>query len=141
MMKELDIGAIADLSGVSPSALRYYEKKGLIKPVGRNGLRRQYHENVLGKLQLIALGQAAGFTLNEIASMFGTEGEIVLNREQLNQRSSEIDATIRKLQLLSRGLKHVAQCTQPVHTDCEEFQRVVAKGLRLVGFSSCRRER
>lgn len=141
MMKELDIGAIAELSGVSPSALRYYEKKGLIKPVGRNGLRRQYHENVLGKLQLIALGQAAGFTLDEIASMFGTEGKIALDREQLNQRSREIDATIRKLQLLSRGLKHVAQCKQPEHTDCEEFKRVVAKGLRLVGFSSCRTQR
>jgi len=133
MMKELDIGAIADLSGVSPSALRYYEKKGLIKPVGRNGLRRQYHENVLSKLQLIALGQAAGFTLDEIASMFGTEGKVVLDRDRLNQRSRQIDATIRKLQLLSRGLKHVAHCTQPEHTDCEEFKRVVAKGLRRVG--------
>jgi len=133
MTKELDIGEIAALAGVTPSALRYYEKKGLIKPVGRNGLRRQYHENVLSKLQLIALGQAAGFTLDEIASMFGTEGKIALDRERLNQRSREIDATIRKLQLLSRGLKHVAQCTQPEHIDCEEFKSVVAKGLRLVG--------
>ncbi|MGG6138615.1 MerR family DNA-binding transcriptional regulator [Pantoea allii] len=39
-MKELDIREIADLTGVTPSALRYYEKKELIKPVGRNGLRR-----------------------------------------------------------------------------------------------------
>lgn len=141
MMKELDIGTIADLSGFSPSALRYYEKKGLIKPVGRNGLRRQYHENVLDKLQLITLGQAAGFTLDEIASMFGTGSKIALDRERLNQRSREIDATIRKLQLLSRGLKHVAQCTQPEHTDCEEFKRVVAKGLRLARFTSSRMER
>lgn len=133
MIKELDIGVVAELAGVTASALRYYEKKGLIKPVGRNGLRRQYHENVLSKLQLITLGQAAGFTLDEIASMFGTEGKIALDRERLSQRSREIDATIRKLQLLSRGLKHVAQCTQPVHTDCEEFKRVIAKGLKLVG--------
>lgn len=51
-MKELDIREIADLTGVTPSALRYYEKKELIKPVGRNGLRRQYNENVINKLQL-----------------------------------------------------------------------------------------
>ena len=56
-MKALDIREIADLSGINPSALRYYEKKGLIQPVGRNGLRRQYHQNVLNKLQLITLGR------------------------------------------------------------------------------------
>jgi DNA-binding transcriptional MerR regulator len=111
-MKELDIREIADLSGISPSALRYYEKRGLIQPVGRNGLRRQYHENVLNKLQLITLGQAAGFSLDDIAAM--------------------IDNTIRRLQLLSRGLKHAARCTQPEHTECEEFQKIVSRGLRLV---------
>ncbi len=132
MMKELDIGQVADFSGVKPSALRYYEKKGLIQPVGRNGLRRQYHENVLNKLQLIALGQAAGFTLDELAAMFATEGKIDLDRALLQQRAKEIDATIRRLQLLSRGLKHVACCTQPEHIHCEEFKRIVARGLKLV---------
>jgi len=132
-MKALDIRQIADLSGVTPSALRYYEKKGLIQPVGRNGLRRQYHENVLNKLQLIALGQAAGVTLDELAAMFGSQAGVTIDRGLLLQRAKEIDATVRKLQLLSRGLKHAARCTQPEHRHCEEFKRVVAKGLRLVG--------
>ena len=132
-MKALDIRQIADLSGVTPSALRYYEKKGLIQPVGRNGLRRQYHENVLNKLQLISLGQAAGFTLDELAAMFGSQAGVTIDRGLLLQRAKEIDATVRKLQLLSRGLKHAARCTQPEHRHCEEFKRVVAKGLRLVG--------
>ncbi|RXJ19352.1 helix-turn-helix domain-containing protein [Lelliottia nimipressuralis] len=131
-MKELDIREIADLSGISPSALRYYEKRGLIKPVGRNGLRRQYHENVLNKLQLITLGQAAGFSLDDIAAMFGAKGTIAIDREQLHQQSLKIDNTIRRLQLLSRGLKHAARCTQPEHTECEEFQKIVSRGLRLV---------
>lgn len=131
-MKELDIREIADLSGFSPSALRYYEKRGLIQPVGRNGLRRQYHENVLNKLQLITLGQAAGFSLDDIAAMFGAKGTIAIDREQLHQQSLKIDNTIRRLQLLSRGLKHAARCTQPEHTECEEFQKIVSRGLRLV---------
>ncbi|MCW2093943.1 MULTISPECIES: helix-turn-helix domain-containing protein [Lelliottia] len=131
-MKELDIREIADLSGISPSALRYYEKRGLIQPVGRNGLRRQYHENVLNKLQLITLGQAAGFSLDDIAAMFGAKGTIAIDREQLHQQSLKIDNTIRRLQLLSRGLKHAARCTQPEHTECEEFQKIVSRGLRLV---------
>lgn len=128
-MKELDIREISDLSGIKPSALRFYEKKGLIKPVGRNGLRRQYNENVLSKLQLITLGQAAGFSLNEIAVMFGAEGKIAINREQLHQKSKEIDGTIRKLKLLSLGLKHAARCTEPEHTHCEEFKKLSQEGF------------
>ena len=132
-MKALDIREIADLSGINPSALRYYEKKGLIQPVGRNGLRRQYHKNVLNKLQLITLGQAAGFTLDELAAMFGSQAGVTIDRGLLLQRAKEIDATVRKLQQLSRGLKHAARCTQPEPVHCEEFKIVVAKGLRLVG--------
>lgn len=85
------------------------------------------------KLQLIALGQAAGFTLDELAAMFGSQAGVTIDRGLLLQRAKEIDATVRKLQLLSRGLKHAARCTQPEHRHCEEFKRVVAKGLRLVG--------
>ncbi|MBD8146522.1 helix-turn-helix domain-containing protein [Pantoea agglomerans] len=131
-MKELDIREIADLTGVTPSALRYYEKKELIKPVGRNGLRRQYNENVINKLQLIALGQAAGFSLDEIGAMFSAENKLALDSVQLLQRATEIDGTIRKLQLLSRGLKHVACCTKTEHLECEEFKKIVSRGLRLV---------
>lgn len=132
MMEELDIRDVADLSGVQPSTLRFYEQKGLIKPVGRNGLRRQYHKNVLNKLQLIALGQAAGFTLDEMAVMLNTEGRTVINRELLYQRAKEIDGTIRRLQLLSQGLKHVARCKEQEHTQCEAFNNVIARGMRLI---------
>ncbi|QGY33287.1 helix-turn-helix domain-containing protein [Pantoea cypripedii] len=131
-MKELDIREIADLTGLTPSALRYYEKKQLIKPVGRNGLRRQYNEKVINKLQLIALGQAAGFSLDEIATMFNPENKLALDRVQLLQRAKEIDGTIRKLQLLSRGLKHIACCTKTEHSECEAFKKIVSIGLRLV---------
>ncbi|WAT02087.1 MerR family transcriptional regulator [Rouxiella chamberiensis] len=131
-MKELDIREVADLTGVTPSALRYYEKKELIKPVGRNGLRRQYNDNVINKLQLIALGQAAGFSLDEIASMFSSENKLALDSVQLVKRAEEIDDTIHKLQLLSRGLKHITCCTKSEHSECEEFKKIVSRGLRLI---------
>ncbi|EEN71871.1 transcriptional regulator, MerR family, partial [Enterococcus faecalis ATCC 29200] len=80
MEKELDIGEVARLSGIAPSALRHYEKKGLIASIGRNGLRRQYAAGVLDQLKLIALGRLAGFTLDEIASLFDERGRIALDR-------------------------------------------------------------
>lgn len=132
MREELDIREVAELAGVLPSTLRFYEKKGLITPVGRNGLRRQYNKNVLSKLQLIALGRAAGFTLDKIAVMLNTEGQTAIDCALLYQRAKEIDATVRRLQLLSKGLKHVARCTEQEQAQCEEFKNVVARGLRII---------
>lgn len=130
-MKELDIGAVTKLTGVAPSTLRFYEKKGLLSPIGRNGLRRQYREDVLNQLQLIALGQAAGFTLDELAHMFDARGKVTLDPQKMLSRAQEIDHTIRKLRLLSRGLKHIACCRAPEHSQCPEFQKIVARGLFL----------
>lgn len=87
---------------------------------------------MIDKLKLIALGQAAGFSLDEIATMFSPENKLALDRVQLLHRAKEIDGTIRKLQLLSRGLKHVACCTKTEHSECEEFKKIVSRGLRLI---------
>ena len=60
-MRRLDIADVARRSGLPASTLRYYEEKGLIVPIGRPGLRRQYDESVLERLALIALGREALF--------------------------------------------------------------------------------
>lgn len=111
-MKELDIGELSALAGVAPSALRFYEMKGLIKPIGRSGLRRQYPEYAVSKLQLIAAGQIAGFTLDEMATMFGEPHQRHIDRDALLSRAQQIDETVQKLQMLSMGLKHVAKCRE-----------------------------
>src|SRR5689334_23980852 len=47
-------------------SLRFYEELGLIRSIGRNGLRRVYAGDVIERLSLIALGRAAGFSLEEV---------------------------------------------------------------------------
>ena len=63
------ISQVAKKSGVSASTLRFYEEKGLITSIGRQGIRRVFSPNVLERLELIALGRAAGFSLEEIGSL------------------------------------------------------------------------
>ena len=58
-MVYLDIGEVASRSGNTPSALRHYEKLGLISSVARHGLRRQFLPEFLLQLRLISLGQLA----------------------------------------------------------------------------------
>src|SRR3546814_3320080 len=72
-MRDLDIAEVAQRSGVPASALRYYEEKRLIASIGRRGLRRLFDPGVIERLALIALGRAAGFSLDEIRAMRSEE--------------------------------------------------------------------
>lgn len=108
-MKLLDIGEVAERSGVAASALRYYEEIGLIAAAGRKGLRRQFGPGTLVQLSLITLGKAAGFSLQEIAAMFGKDGQPDLPREQLHARADALEAQIQELTVLRDALRHAAE--------------------------------
>lgn len=124
-MKFLDIGEVSARSGIRPSALRHYEEAGLISSVSRHGLRRQFAPEVLLQLKLIALGKAAGFSLDEIAGMFGANGLPDLPRATFHQKADEIDRQIRELTVLSDTLRHVADCPAPSHMECLTFRRLI----------------
>ncbi len=124
-MRDLDISEVARQAGIPPSTLRYYEDKGLIRSVGRRGLRRQFDPAVLEQLALIGLGRIAGFSLNEIAQMFGTDGQPAINRDQLAAKAEELDTTIRRLTTMRDGLRHAAKCPAPSHLECGQFRRLM----------------
>jgi DNA-binding transcriptional MerR regulator len=121
----MDIARLAKRTGVPASALRYYEKKGLIKSVGRDGLRRTFAPQVLDQLALIALGQAAGLSLDEIRSMLSPKGGPKIDRALLTAKAKEIDSTIVHLRAVSRGLRHAAACPAPSHAQCPTFQKLL----------------
>lgn len=124
-MRELDISEVAQRSGVPPSTLRFYEEKGLIASIGRRGLRRQFDAAVLERLALIALGRAAGFSLDEIALMFAPDGRPQINRQMLADKAEELDRTIRRLSAMRDGLRHAAVCPAPSHSECPTFRRIL----------------
>lgn len=121
----MDITEVARQTGVPASTLRYYEEKGLIASVGRVGLRRDFNASVLERLALIALGRAAGFSLQEIARMLGTDGQPTIDRQLLKAKAKELDGTIRQLTAMRNGLEHAASCSAPSHLDCPKFRRLM----------------
>ena len=135
-MKELDIGEVARQSGVPASALRFYEEKGLIASIGRRGQRRVFAHDVLQRLALIALGRAAGFSLDEIMLMLAPDGQVHIDRQRLAAKAEELDRTIRQLSAIRDGLLHASVCKAPSHLECPRFQRILhvaaaeAKGTR-----------
>jgi DNA-binding transcriptional MerR regulator len=135
---DLDIAEVARRSGVPASTLRYYEEKGLIRSVGRRGLRRLFDPRVLERLPLIALGSAAGFSLEEIGRMFAPDGRPRIDRELLRGKAEELDGRIRRLTRLRDGLRHAAECPAPSHLECPTFRRLL--GIAAAGGTPGRRK-
>lgn len=121
----MDIAQVARESGVPASTLRYYEEKGLIASTGRHGLRRTFGPQVLERLALIALGQAAGFSLEEIGAMFAADGRPRIDRHKLAAKADELDNAIKKMSAMRDGLRHAAACPAPSHLECPTFRRLV----------------
>lgn len=121
----MDIAEVAKRSGLPASTLRYYEEKGLIASVGRQGLRRTFEPGVLEQLALISLGQAAGFSLDEIAQMFTPDRRPNIKRKMLEDKADQVDSMIKRLRAMSSGLRHAAVCPAPSHMECASFQRLL----------------
>lgn len=70
MAFDFSIGEVARRTGVRPSALRYYEEAGILPAPARVGGRRRYDADVIRRVDLLRFAQQAGFTLDEIKTLF-----------------------------------------------------------------------
>lgn len=123
-MNDPDITDVARRSSVPASALRYYEEKGLIASNGRRGLKRTFDSGIFERLGLIALGRAAGFSLDEIGAMMSPDGPRI-DRARLVEKADELDVTIGRLKVMRNGLRHAADCKAPSHMECPSFRRIL----------------
>jgi DNA-binding transcriptional MerR regulator len=124
-VSDVDITEVARRSGLPASTLRFYEAKRLIASIGRRGLRRLFDPGVLERLALIALARSAGFSLDEIARMFGPDGRPRIDRQMLADKADELDRTIRRLTAMRKSLRHAAACPAPSHMECPTFRRLL----------------
>lgn len=69
---DLSIGEVADRAGIAASALRYYEKEGLIHSDRSDGGQRRFHRDVLRLVAFIRAAQRVGLTLDEIRDALHT---------------------------------------------------------------------
>ncbi len=69
---DLSIGEVADRAGIATSALRFYEKEGLIHADRSCGGQRRYHRDVLRLVAFIRAAQRVGLTLDEIRTALHT---------------------------------------------------------------------
>jgi MerR family redox-sensitive transcriptional activator SoxR len=75
---DLAIGEVANRAGIAPSALRFYEKEGLIHAERSDGGQRRYHRDVLRLIAFIRAAQRVGLSLDDIRDALHTlpEGKV-----------------------------------------------------------------
>lgn len=125
----MDISEVVKQTGLPPSTLRFYEEKGLIKSVGRQGQRRLFDAKVLERLSVIALGRSAGFSLAEIHSMLPVNEKIQVSRDTLLAKAEQVDSDIKRLKAVRDGLRHTANCPEQNHLECPTFQRLMRAAI------------
>lgn len=125
----MDISEVVKQTGLPPSTLRFYEEKGLIKSVGRQGQRRLFEAKVLERLSVIALGRSAGFSLAEIHSMLPVNEKIQVSRDTLLAKAEQVDSDIKRLKAVRDGLRHAANCPEQNHLECPTFQRLMRAAI------------
>jgi MerR family redox-sensitive transcriptional activator SoxR len=111
----LTIGAVADRSGLAPSALRFYEEHGLLSTVRTEGGQRRFHRDVLRRLAVIRAAQHVGFSLAEIEEMLADfpDHQAVTAAEWRRLSTSwrpQIDERIRTLERLREQLDRCIGC-------------------------------
>ena len=133
----LPIGELARRTGVATSALRYYERIGLLSPAARTGQRRHYTSSSAERVALIRLYQDAGFTLDEIGRMLAAKSQGRRGWGDLAERKmAELDARIADAQRAKKLIQHALDCP---HTDlltCPNFRSALDAHLKAHGRQS-----
>jgi MerR family transcriptional regulator, redox-sensitive transcriptional activator SoxR len=111
----LTIGDLARRSGVSTSALRYYESQGLIDSERTTGNQRRFARAALRRVAFVRSAQRVGLTLEEIAEALGTlpEGRTPTRADWARLSRSwrpRVDAQIERLERLRDKLDGCIGC-------------------------------
>ncbi|MBU1171070.1 MAG: MerR family DNA-binding transcriptional regulator [Proteobacteria bacterium] len=97
--KQFTISELASSLEISPSTIRFYEEKKLIKPARTSGNQRIYTRKDRARLKLILRGKRFGFSLDEIAEIIGFWDVEVNEKSQIQKSLSYTDKRIEEVRL------------------------------------------
>ncbi|WP_239614688.1 MerR family transcriptional regulator [Cohnella mopanensis] len=125
----LSIGEVADKSGTTTSALRYYEQIGLLAPPHRKNGKRVYDDEVLGRIDTIKLAQSAGFQIQEIKQLLdGFDSQVAPSerwRLMAMRKQDELEAKIQQMTRMKTILANSLDCNCLSWEEC--FQDNIKK--------------
>ena len=121
-MASMTIGEVARRAGLQASAIRYYEKIGLLPKTQRISGQRRYEPNVLNYLEVINVAKHAGFRMDEIRQLFHGFGRGIpaFHRWQIlaQRKIAEMDDLIARAKKMKLLLQRADRCKCLDLEDC-----------------------
>ena len=125
----MPIGELARRTGVATSALRYYERIGLLPRAERAGQRRHYPPATAERVALIRLYQEAGFTLAEIGPLLAATRRRRAWARVAERKIAELDARIADAQQAKNLIEHALRCPHRDLLTCPSFRSALEAHL------------
>jgi DNA-binding transcriptional MerR regulator len=128
-MDLIPIGQAAAQLGLSPSALRYYDERGLVRPPARRAGQRMYGSEELRRLAFVKIAHRLGLPLNTAAAVLDAPGPQW--RRTVREQIAALDEVITQAQEAQLFLTHALNC--PTQHPARECATMIAALDRLVG--------
>jgi MerR family redox-sensitive transcriptional activator SoxR len=110
----MKIGELARRAGLNASAIRYYERRGLLTAPYRSGGQRRYPDETLNRVLLIRFASDMGFTLSEIRLFLnGLRENTPIGprwKKLAHRKIQEVEENIRRSRRLKSLLEHLLDC-------------------------------
>jgi MerR family redox-sensitive transcriptional activator SoxR len=123
--EDLTIGQLAKRAGLRTSAIRYYERVGVLPAPGRVSGQRRYGSEAVRRLEVLEIAKRAGFSLDEARVLLqrseaGTPAFEAL-RDLAQAKLPEVDALISRAQDMRAWLALASDCSCATLDACELF--------------------
>ena len=107
----MTIGEVAKKTGLRASAIRFYERAGLLPEPVRTSGQRRYGGAILDRLAVLERAKACGFTLTEIGVLFNNEGRHSAKWRVLADRKiGELDSAMKRISAVKAVLQKSCEC-------------------------------
>ncbi|MER5637260.1 MerR family transcriptional regulator [Kitasatospora sp. NPDC002227] len=119
----MTIGRLAELTGVPASAIRYWERHGLLPAPERHSGQRRYPAEAAGRIVLLRKCQQAGLTLAQIREF---QEDQPRRAAMIRTKLAEIEQLRTDLDHAHQLLEHALRCSRQDIVTCPTFQAQMA---------------
>jgi DNA-binding transcriptional MerR regulator len=120
----LSIGELAQRTGVSTSALRYYDELGLVVPATRESGRRRYDVSAVAQVGVIVFLREVGFALADIGSFLAMDRPRS-RQEIIDRKLAEVIEQQHQLEVAREVLEHGRHCPAGDPMSCSRFWSII----------------
>lgn len=119
----MTIGRLAEITGVPASAIRFWERHGLLPLPERQSGQRRYPPDAAERIVLLRKCQQAGLTLAEISEF---QQDQPRRQAMIRAKVAEIEQRMIDLDHAHQLLSHALQCSRADIVGCPNFQEQMA---------------